>query len=73
MDSYKFNAIKILSPVIFCSIFRLPTVFGITLGITANHIDTNVLSNIKDMLDWKILGMIHKFTIFLFYFWITKY
>lgn len=51
MDSYKFNAIKILSPVIFCSIFRLPTVFGITLGITANHIDTNVLSNIKDMLD----------------------
>lgn len=38
---YKFDAIKIINPIIFCGLFRLPIWIGIICGIFGNHIVSN--------------------------------
>jgi hypothetical protein len=38
---YKIESIKILSPIIFCMIFKLPLFIGVVSGIINNHIVAN--------------------------------
>lgn len=38
---YKINLIKVISPVVFFGLFKLPIVMGLGTGIVANHISSN--------------------------------
>ena len=39
--NYKIDGVKLVSPLIFCYIFRLPLMMGAGLGVVANHISAN--------------------------------
>jgi hypothetical protein len=38
---YSIETVKLASPIIFCSVFNLPILGGVSLGILANHISSN--------------------------------
>jgi hypothetical protein len=44
---YRIETVKLVSPIIFCSVFKLPILGGVGLGILANHISSNEMHKIK--------------------------
>lgn len=46
-EKYRINPVKIVSPIIFCLVFRLPIWMGMGLGIIGNHITANKFPKIK--------------------------